>query len=148
MSPKRTTKRAQARPPKPAPAAKAEKPDRPTVTIGGQSIRLGRPASLAVRIDVIAAVSTSEVRGLAAALGICWEAGSPRPPAQYAKFRYDALRYGGAVLDALLGRGVPLGEIMTAGQEAFLWLAESVPTGDRVQAHEDFCEAPGPSSTG
>ena len=57
MSPKRTTKRAAARPPKPAaaPAAKAEKPDRPTVTIGGQSIRLGRPASLAVRIDVIAA---------------------------------------------------------------------------------------------
>ena len=43
----------------------------------------------------------------------------------YADHAHDIIAYGGAVLAALLARGVPFGEVMRAGNDCGLWLIES-----------------------
>lgn len=121
---------------------------RPVVKVGRHTITLGLPSSYATRCDVLGAVAKNELRCAAACLGICWEAGpTMRAPASYGSSQYDALHYGGAVIDGLLAQGVGLGEIRAAGKVAFDFLLDSVPSGEAVQAAEDFSEAPDPTST-
>lgn len=121
---------------------------RPVVKVGKHTITLGLPPSYATRCDVLGAVAKNELRCSAACLGICWEAGpTMRAPASYSSCGYDALLYGGKVVDALLEQGVGLGEIRAAGKVAFDLLLDSIPSGEAVQAAEDFSEAPDRTST-
>ena len=70
------------------------------VEIGGVEVTLAAPVSVAARLDVVLAVAKNSQRAMAAALGLCWQ--SPNAPG--GKYDYDVMRYGGAVLDDLIGK--------------------------------------------
>lgn len=122
--------------------------ERRTVQIGGRDVVLGRPPSVAVAVDVVQALAKNELRGMAAALGICWEAGGSRsPPAAYKTCGYDALLYGGKVIDQLTARGLALTDWMEAAQLAAVELMALVPAAKEVAAAEDFSAPLEESST-
>ncbi len=122
--------------------------ERAVTQVGGQNVVLGRPPSVAVAIDVVQALAKNELRGLAAALGICWEAGGSRAaPAQYKLCGYDALLYGGKVIDQLSLRGLSLPDWMPAAQAAALELMQLIPQQKGVAAAEAFTDPPADNST-
>ena len=115
--------------------------ERKTVQVGSQAVTIGRPPSVAVAVDVVQALAKNEMRGLAAALGVCWEAGGSRAaPAAYKQCGYDALLYGGRVIDQLSARGVSLAEWMEAAQVAALELMALVPQQKEIEAAEAFTD--------
>jgi len=120
-----------------------------TVTLGGQSVALTLPASPSMRLDIFFAAATNLDRAAVAALGACWGDRETRPRVSYARAKHDALAYGGAVLDALLGRGLGYRDVMRAAGEAFVAIEGSVrplladlADPDEVAAVEDFTVAP------
>ena len=146
------TKRAKKAPP--TTKAKATPAARPTkdaisvaaslthAQVGEFNVRMGTPKSIALRYDLAQAAQTNPLRAQAAALGMCWEAGgTAKPPAQWSRFNCDPMAYGGAVIDELSRRGVPLGVVVHAGQVAFIHMMKDLPTQEEVAAHEDFSEA-------
>jgi hypothetical protein len=78
-----------------------------TVTLAGVDVELQSPTSTSARWDVYSAATSNPNRAFAAALALCWR-GKGKPRTRLAAHRYDALAFGGAVLDELTGRGVPL----------------------------------------
>jgi len=130
-------------PPKTKQAAPDQGDGLPSVVrIGTATIKLGSPPSLALRYDVVEACGVSEVRGRAAALGMCWEAGgSPHAPARWSKHGYKTLAYGGAVVDELLKRGIAMSDIMEAGAVAFMRLMSALPSQEAVESAENFTAA-------
>lgn len=123
-----------------------------SVTIAGQEVKLGKPASLCLRQEVVSVVynaagKPTALRALAAALGAAWASPAGKPKADYARHGYDALAYGGAVLDELLLRRVPVEDIVTGGNAAFTLLLDGLLSGGEVAAHEDFLEASEGDST-
>ena len=106
------------------------------VTLGRFTVALKKPASFTLAREVTMAVGTSAIRGLGAALGACWGGKSLK-----AKYAYDALAYGGAVVDELMALGVPEAEIYAAGKIALDLVIESLPREEAVAQAEGFSEA-------
>lgn len=143
--PSRPPKRPTKKPAAPARQVTAP-PPADAVTIGTRTVRLRSPSSPSMAFDVVTATNTNELRAICAALGMCWEAGPDLGcPAKYKDHKYNALAYGGAVLDALIARGVPLDQVTHAGQVAFMLLAAKLPTRKDVDEAEGF-SGPGEGS--
>lgn len=102
------------------------------VQLGTYTVALKAPASYMVRREVSLAVGTNAIRGVCAALGVCW-AGKPLK----AKYAYAPLPYGGDVFDELMALGVPEADIYAAATQA-LELCVNVPTEEAVARAADF----------
>tara|TARA_R110002096_G_scaffold155034_4_gene319239 strand:- start:680 stop:1021 length:342 start_codon:yes stop_codon:yes gene_type:complete len=107
--------------------------------IGDREVRIVAPDSLTLRHEIVAAAGSNWRRAFGAALGICWR-GAGKPSTRYAACDYSPLKYGGEVIDELTSRGDDLGEIMTAGGEAFALLTEGIITEKEVKETADFIE--------
>ena len=112
-----------------------------TVQLGTHTVPLKAPASFLVRREIALAVGTNAIRGLCAALGVCW-GGKPLK----AKYNFQPLPYGGEVFDELMALGVPEADIYAAASKA-LELCVDVPTEDNVARAADFTEPPPGAST-
>ena len=112
-----------------------------TVQLGAHNVALKAPASFLVRREIALAVGTNPIRGLCAALGVCW-GGKPLK----AKYAYAPLPYGGEVFDELMALGVPEADIYAAASKA-LELCVDVPTEEAVARAADFTEPPPGAST-
>ena len=99
--------------------------------IGEHSITLSPPRSMAVRWEVFSLGAHSSLRASAAALAVCWK-GPGKPTATLERHSWNVGRWAGAVLDELLGRGVPLDQIAGIGALAFTALSEGLMTEDEV----------------
>jgi len=120
--------------------------DEQVIELAGKPIRLVRPRSYAARMDVVMAASGNTMRAMAAALGLCWAqvgAGVQRPlRTTLAAHKYDALAYGGAVLDELLGvRGVSAQDLAPALTAAWQLCTADLITAEEVAEAEDFTGA-------
>lgn len=111
-----------------------------TVQLGTHTVPLQAPASMMLRREVGLAMK-APLRGLCAALGVCWR-GKPLR----AKYAYDALAYGGEVFDELLAIGIPEADIYAAGTRA-LEICLDVPTEEGTSRAEDFSDPPPGGST-
>lgn len=80
------------------------------------------PASYTERREITLAFATSPERASCAALGRCWV--GPGKPA--AKYEYEPLAYGGAVMDELVARGLPVPSILAAAGQAWRLVADGV----------------------
>ena len=112
-----------------------------TVQLGTHTVPLKAPASFLVRREVAIAVGTNPIRGLCAALGVCW-GGKPLK----AKYAYAPLPYGGEVFDELMALGVPEADIYAAASKA-LELCVNVPTEEAVARAASFTPRPTEGST-
>lgn len=107
------------------------------VTVHGQTMELTAPRRLVERYDLAAAsaehghAEQTARRVVAAALGLCWEAG-PRK-AGWPAYRGDVLAYGGDVLEYLLAAGSPMHEIVSAGTTALRLVVESMPRPEQIE---------------
>jgi hypothetical protein len=109
-----------------------------TVTLKGVEVELKPPASLAAAYDVAAAAGKNSMRGLAAALGLCWD-GKQRLRSDFTS-TYNALEFGGQVFDELLAWGAKPEEIQAAGAAALVLACDSLPSADEVDAAEGNSE--------
>jgi len=116
-----------------------------TVTLAGVDVELQSPASTSARWDVYSAATSNPNRAFAAALALCWQ-GKGKPRTRLQSHRYDALAFGGAVLDELTGRGVPLPEVIGAGLVAWQLCGDGLITGAEVEDAEDFSAGEEPST--
>ena len=115
------------------------------VKIGKSLVLLRKPASFMSAREVTVAVGSNALRGLGAALGVCWA--SKPLKASLAACKYDMLAYGGAVVDELVGLGVPESDIYAAGSKAIDLVVASLPREEEVATAEGFTEGPtGPST--
>ena len=112
-----------------------------TVQLGTHTVPLTAPASFLVRREIALAVGTNPIRGLCAALGVCW-GGKPLK----AKYAYAPLPYGGEVFDELMALGVPEADIYAAASKA-LELCVNVPTEEAVARAASFTPRPTEGST-
>jgi hypothetical protein len=106
--------------------------DAPSVTLrpaSGEPITLplALPASHAVRYEITYAVTESEARAVACALGVC----SVRLGHKVGRYRYDVLDYGGRVIDYLTGLGVPYLDVLSAGRVAWRLVSEGLLPGEK-----------------
>lgn len=110
--------------------------DKPTVTLAGKEIIIGRPRpSFIAPVAVLAA--HNETIAQAAALGLCWEFGTePRKPADYRKHKSNPQTYGEGVIDELTERGVPMPQIIVAGRECLAWLISMTITATEPEVKE------------
>ena len=106
------------------------------IKLGKFTGTLRKPASFMTAREVTMAVGTSAIRGLGAALGACWSGKSLK-----ATYKYDALAYGGSVVDELMALGVPEAEIYAAGKIALDLVIDSLPREEAVAQAETFTEA-------
>lgn len=128
--------------------------DRPTdtVTLMGHEVELVQPSSYAVRAEITALASGgTSIRAAGAALGYCWGVqrrgmlGRVTPSA----CRHDPAVYGGAVVDRLVGLGVPLREVLDAGRVALALLCgHELVSEEEVREAVGFFEANEEGSTG
>ena len=115
------------------------------VKLGKFVVTLKKPSSFMSAREVTIAVGVSALRGLGAALGVCWS-GKPLK-ATLAGCKYDTLAYGGAVVDELVALGVTEAEIYTAGKEALDLVIEAIPREPEVATVEGFTDPePEPST--
>lgn len=109
-----------------------------TVRLGERDILLAPPASYAMRYDVVLAETRNRQRALCAALGACWQStGAPG-----GRYDYDVMRFGGAVFDDLIGRGLRARDVYAAGARAMLLMQ------DGLFAEAEVAEAAGNSGAG
>jgi hypothetical protein len=104
------------------------------VQLGAHSVPLKSPPSFLVRREIAMAVQTNAIRGLCAALGVCW-AGKPLK----VKYAYNPLPYGGDVFDELMALGIPEGDIYAAASKA-LELCVASPTEEGTARAEGFTD--------
>lgn len=114
-----------------------------TVKLGGRDIQLLPPRSYAAAYDVVIAAQQNEVRAGAAALGLCWQ-GEGGPKTSYEVAGYDAIKYGGLVMDELVARGLRPMEIRAAGAVAWWVAADQIVSEEEVSAAEGNSVAPAP----
>lgn len=108
------------------------------VDLNGSPLLLAPPKSYTVRLEVVLAAERNEPRAAVAALGLCWQ--SPDRPS--AKYAYDVMAYGGAVLDELSGeRKIPPGKVVIAGRVALELCQEGLFTPAEVAAAVGNSEA-------
>lgn len=108
------------------------------VKLGKHKVMLKKPASFMAAREVTIAVGVSALRGLGAALGVCWA--SKPLKATLAGCKYDTLAYGGAVVDELVALGVTEAEIYTAGKDALDLVIEAIPREPEVATVEGFTD--------
>jgi hypothetical protein len=114
------------------------------VKLGKFAVTLKKPASFMSAREVTIAVGLSALRGLGAALGVCWS-GKPLK-ATLAGCKYDTLAYGGAVVDELIALGVSEGEIYEGGKHALDLVISAIPREEEVAATAGFTEGTEPST--
>lgn len=111
------------------------------VQLGAHTVPLKSPPSFLVRREIALSVGTNPIRGLCAALGVCWN-GKPLK----AKYAFQPLPYGGEVFDELMTLGVPEADIYAAASKA-LELCVDVPTEEAVARAAGFTPPPTEGST-
>lgn len=115
------------------------------VKLGKFTGTLRKPASFMTAREVTMAVGQNALRGLGAALGVCW--GGKPMKATLAACKWDIMAYGGAVVDELVTLGVPEADIYAAGREALDLVIGSLPREEEVATAEGFTDGPtGPST--
>ena len=108
--------------------------------------KLRLPTSHAVRFEILALGRNNPIRGMAAALGVCW-VHHGRPSTKYN--HHDPAAFGGAVLDELLARpSVDFAAVMEAGAKAYAMLGESILTEEELgdPGNPDPADGTNPSS--
>lgn len=119
------------------PAPDEEEAIDPVVEILGKRFELVIPESITMAYEIDAAFMESQVRALAAALGLCW------PKLQrHVRYRYDPRPYGGRVLDYLLSKGASYDDVMLAGSVAFRLLRKQITTQRELRDAQVFSGAP------
>jgi hypothetical protein len=114
------------------------------IKLGKFAVTLKKPSSFMAAREVTIAVGTSALRGLGAALGVCW---SSKPlKASLAGYKYDMLAYGGAVVDELVALGVSEGEIYEGGKHALDLVIAAIPREEEVATAAGFTEGTEPST--
>ena len=108
------------------------------VSLGKHSVTLKKPVSFMSAREVTVAIGVSALRGLGAALGVCWA--SKPLKASLVGCKYDMLAYGGAVVDELVAAGVTEAEIYTAGKHALDLVIEALPREQEVATVEGFTD--------
>lgn len=114
------------------------------IKLGKFNVTLRKPTSFMSAREVTIAVGTSALRGLGAALGVCWA--SKPLKASLAGCKYDMLAYGGAVVDELVSLGVSEGEIYDGGKHALDLVITAIPREEEVATTAGFTETPEPST--
>lgn len=123
-------------------------PAPPTVYhLGNQPLTLQRPDSFAARQDVIELGADNFNRTLGAALGLCWRASEKKLGVSYQGSKFNAGVYGGAVIDVLQARGVPLAQILAVGLAAWRLCREGMISEAEVDEAEDFSDPHAEPST-
>lgn len=114
--------------------------DAGTITLGAVTItppRSPKRGPLAAIVVYAYGQDSAPAAREAAALGFLWESGAvasadpkvtTRPPAEYRACASSPVRYGEAVVEALLDRGFDLIDIVRAGREAVEWMAPHIIT--------------------
>lgn len=102
------------------------------VTIGKREFDPAMPRGTAKR-ELLTAATQNAPRACAAALGlVCGDkldrmlAQNGHPKVTYRACGFDALAYGGELLDALEGLGVDPSQVIEQGAAALSWIADSV----------------------
>jgi hypothetical protein len=116
-----------------------------SINLGRHTVNLVKPSSFATMRDVTIAVGQHALRGLCAALGVCW--GSKPLKVTPGAHKWDMLSYGGAVLDELMALGIPESEIYAAGKIALDIILEAIPREDEVASTETFTDPQTVAST-
>ena len=116
------------------------------IELRGKPIKLRRPGSYALRVDIMSAANSNALRAKAAALGLCWATGGPgiqRPiRVDYGQHGYSPLLYGGAILDELCGvRGIRPLELAPLLQRAYDLCIAGLVTAEDLKEIEGFTEA-------
>jgi len=114
------------------------------VKLGKFVVKLAKPTSFMSAREVTIAVRTSALRGLGAALGVCWTGKALK--ASLSGCKYDMLAYGGAVVDELVALGVSEGEIYEGGKHALDLVISAIPREEEVAATAGFTEGTEPST--
>jgi hypothetical protein len=119
----------------------------PTVTLAGKPFDLRLPDSYSDRRDAWSAAGEHWVRGICASLAMCLdyeEVGDKRlrPHVSFRNCRCNALVFGGAYLDRLVGMRIPEGDVFAAGATAWRFLSDSFPTEEEVKAAEATFQGP------
>lgn len=96
------------------------------ITILGKEVTLRAPNSAAERWD-FASTEVGGTRLLAAALGLCWPYLRGKLQKDGVRYRGEVATWGGQVFDWLLGKGVTVDEIVTAGKAALPVLTTDLP---------------------
>jgi len=107
------------------------------IKIQGDAVDLKKPESISARWDVYSAATANANRAFAAALALCWDGPNP-PRARLSAHRFDALAYGGAVIDELVDRGASVAEVVGAGLRAWQLCGEGLITSQEVEEVEGF----------
>lgn len=102
-------------------------PRPPPERLGGKKYKLVAPASHALVNDLVNAMGNNAERALCAALGVCCR-GPGRAPIRYDDHGYNPLRYGGAVFDWYVSRGVPAADVIAAGEAAWRLIRDGLVT--------------------
>lgn len=110
--------------------------DKPEVMLNGKPIIIGKPRP-SIILPIAVAAAHNETTAQAAALGVCWQAGTERrPPADYRRFKSNPQTFGEAVIDELTDRGIPAPDIIRAGRECLTWLLSMVITATEPEVAE------------
>lgn len=115
------------------------------VKLGKHLVELKKPTSFMLSREVTVACGINALRGLGAALGTCWS-GKPLK-ATLASCKYDTLAYGGAVVDELIGLGIPEADVYEAAGKALDLIVASMPREEAVASAEGFTAAAQEPST-
>lgn len=107
--------------------------------LGGKSHPATLPPSFMVRCEIVSAAYQNYKRATAAALGLC--STDLKLKVSYQGQDFSPLKYGAAVMDELVGRGISWIEVSAAGVICWTKIAESIPTEGEVKKAEDFTEA-------
>ena len=114
------------------------------IKLGKFNVTLRKPTSFMAAREVTIAVGASALRGLGAALGVCWA--SKPLKATLAGCKSDMLADGGAVVDALVALGVSEGEIYDGGKHALDLVITAIPREEEVATTAGFTEGTEPST--
>ena len=112
-----------------------------TVTLGRDTITLTVPASVSLRWDVAALAARNVQRARSAALGLCWAGSVKATRADLARCGWDVGAYGGAVQDALVGRGIEIAQVWAAGSVALELVCSNLVSQEEVSGQEVFSSA-------
>ena len=107
--------------------------------LGGASHPGQLPSSFMVRCEIVSAAYQNYKRATAAALGVCET--DLKVKASYQSNDFSPLKYGAAVMDELVERGIHWVDMQAAGVICWTQIAQSIPTEEEVKTAEDFTEA-------
>ena len=110
--------------------------------LGGKAHPGQLPSSFMVRCEIVSAAYQNYKRATAAALGVCET--DLKVNVSYQSNDFSPLKYGAAVMDELVERGIHWVDVQAAGVQCWTHIAQSIPTEEEVKTAEDFTEAQAP----